>query len=64
MAQQAQFKVLKNQDGRYYWHLEAANYQLVAWSGQNYASKQSCADEVCWIRDNASSMVIFDCTGE
>jgi uncharacterized protein YegP (UPF0339 family) len=64
VAQQAHFKVLKNQDGRYYWHLEAASYQLVAWSGQNYASKQSCADEVGWIRDNASSMVIFDCTGE
>jgi len=64
MAREPEFKILKNTDGRYYWHLEAANYQLVAWSGQNYASKQSCADELHWIKDNASSIMIYDCTGE
>jgi uncharacterized protein YegP (UPF0339 family) len=64
MAREPEFKILKNADGRYYWHLEAANYQLVAWSGQNYASKQSCADELYWIKDNASLIMIYDCTGE
>ena len=42
----------------------AADYQLVAWSGQDYASKQSCADELHWIKDNASLIMIYDCTGE
>jgi uncharacterized protein YegP (UPF0339 family) len=64
MAGEPEFKILKNADGRYYWHLDAAGNRIVAWSGQNYASKQSCADELYWVKDNASLIMIYDYTGE
>lgn len=64
MAREPEFKILKNADGRYYWHLEAASNRIVAWSGQSFASKQSCAQELYWIKDNASLIMIYDYTGE
>jgi len=42
----------------------AADSRLVAWSGQAYASKQACVNEVYWIKDNASRIMIYDCAGE
>lgn len=64
MASESEFKVLKDKDGRYYWHLEVANSRLVAWSGQTYATKESCISELNWIRDNAASIPAYDYTGE
>jgi len=64
VAREPEFKVLKNTDGRYYWHLEAASDLLVAWAAQTHASKQSCVDELFWIKQNASVIMIYDYTGE
>jgi uncharacterized protein YegP (UPF0339 family) len=64
VAAQAEFKVLKNKDGKYYWHLQAANNRIVCWSGEVYESKQSCVTELYWIRENAGSIPVYDHTGE
>ena len=44
MARELEFKILKNTEGGYYWHLEAADSRVVAWSGQAYAIKQACVN--------------------
>lgn len=49
MARVPEFKILRDRDGNYYWHLEAASNRIVAWSAQGYVSKQSCVDELYWI---------------
>jgi uncharacterized protein YegP (UPF0339 family) len=64
MAREPEFKILKNTDGEYYWHLEAAGGRVVAWSGQAYAIKQACVNDLYWVKDNASQIMIYDCTGE
>jgi uncharacterized protein YegP (UPF0339 family) len=64
MERAAEFKVLKNQDGNYYWHLEIGGNRLVAWSGHVYASKELCVDDLHWIRGNAPAIPAWDYTGE
>jgi uncharacterized protein YegP (UPF0339 family) len=63
MAREPEFKILKNTDGEYYWHLEAAGSRVAARSGQAYTIKQACVNEVYWIKDNASQIMIHDHTG-
>ncbi len=57
-------KILKNTEGEYYWRLEAAGSRVAAWSGQAYAIKQACVNEVYWVKDNTSQIMIYDYTGE
>ena len=38
--------------------------RVAAWSGQAYAIKQACVNEVYWVKDNASLIMIYDYTGE
>jgi uncharacterized protein YegP (UPF0339 family) len=64
MAREPEFKILKNTEGGYYWHLEAAGSRVVAWSGQAYGVKQACVNDLYWIKDNASRIMIYDYTGE
>lgn len=64
VASRPEFKVLKNKDGKYYWHLQAANNRIVCWSGQVYESKQSCVNELHWIRQHADGIPVYDYTGE
>ena len=64
MAREPEFKILKNTEGEYFWHLEAASSRVVAWSGRAYVIKQACVDDLYWIKDNASQVMIYDCTGE
>ena len=64
MAREPEFKILKNTDGEYYWCLEAADSRGVARSGQAYIIKQACVNDVYWVKDNASLIMIYDCTGE
>jgi uncharacterized protein YegP (UPF0339 family) len=42
VAREAEFKVLASKDGGYYWHLQAANNEIVCWSGQTFTTKESC----------------------
>jgi uncharacterized protein YegP (UPF0339 family) len=60
----AEFQVLKDQDGRYYWRLQAANHKIIAWSGQAYDSKYWCVQDVNWLRANAHLIMAYDYTGE
>jgi uncharacterized protein YegP (UPF0339 family) len=46
MAREPEFKILKNTEGEYYWHLEAADSRVVAWSGQAYVIKQACVNDL------------------
>ena len=39
-------------------------HRVVAWSGQAYVIKQSCVNDLYWIKDNASLIMIYDRTGE
>jgi uncharacterized protein YegP (UPF0339 family) len=64
MAREPEFKILKNTDGEYYWHLEAAGSRVAARPGQAYTIKQACVNDLYWIKDNASRIMIYDCTGE
>jgi uncharacterized protein YegP (UPF0339 family) len=64
MAREPEFKILKNTDGEYYWHLEAAGSRVAARSGHAYAIKQACVNDLYWIKDNASQIMIYDHTGE
>jgi uncharacterized protein YegP (UPF0339 family) len=69
MAREPEFKILKNAEGEYYegecyWHLEAAGGRVAAWSGQAYVVKQACVNDVYWIKDNASQVMIYHRTGE
>jgi uncharacterized protein YegP (UPF0339 family) len=64
VASAPEFKIYKNKDGKYYWHLQAANNRIVCYSGQVYESKQSCVNELYWIRENAGDIPVYDYTGE
>ena len=64
MAGEPEFKLLRNAEGEYYWYLEAAGGRVVAWSGRAYTIKQSSVNDVYWIKDNASQIMIYDRTGE
>jgi uncharacterized protein YegP (UPF0339 family) len=59
-----EFKILKNTEGGYYWHLEAASSRVAAWPGQAYVIKQACVNDLYWVKDNASRIMIYDYTGE
>jgi uncharacterized protein YegP (UPF0339 family) len=63
-ARQPEFKILKDRNGRYYWHLQGASGRIVASSGQAHESKYSCALDVNWLRANAGLIMVYDYTGE
>jgi uncharacterized protein YegP (UPF0339 family) len=63
-TEQAEFKVLKDRDGKYYWHLQAASNRIMAWSGQSYESKYWCVQDVNWLRANGYLIMVYDYTGE
>lgn len=64
VTSQAEFKIRKDKDGKYSWHLQAANNRIVCWSGQGYLSKQACVNELYWIKENAAGIPVLDYTGE
>jgi uncharacterized protein YegP (UPF0339 family) len=63
-TERAEFQVLKDQDGRYYWRLQAAGNRIIAWSGQAYDSKYWCVQDVNWLRANAYLIMVYDYTAE
>ena len=60
----AEFKIFEDQDGNYYWQLQAASGRIIAISGQAYQSKYWCAQEVNWLRENANLIMVCDRAGE
>jgi uncharacterized protein YegP (UPF0339 family) len=63
-TEQAEFQVLQDRDGRYYWRLLAADNRIIAWSGQAYDSKYWCVQDVNWLRANAYLIMVYDYTAE
>jgi uncharacterized protein YegP (UPF0339 family) len=58
----AEFKIFKDRDGRYYWHLEAASGRIIAQSGHPYENKYWCEQDVNWLRANAGLIMVYDHT--
>jgi uncharacterized protein YegP (UPF0339 family) len=63
-TERAEFQVLKDQDGRYYWRLLAASNRIIAWSGHAYDTKYWCVQDVNWFRANAYLIMVYDYTAE
>ncbi len=62
--ERAELQVLKDQDGRYYWRLQAASNRIIAWSGQAYDSKYWCVQDMNWLRATAHLIMVYDYTAE
>lgn len=54
------YHVYKDSGGRWRWRLKAANGQIVADSGQGYASKQSCKEGIDIVKSSADAAVVDD----
>lgn len=63
-TERAEFQVLKDRDGRYYWRLQAASNRIIAWSGHAYDTKYWCVQDVNWLRANAYLIMVYDYTAE
>jgi uncharacterized protein YegP (UPF0339 family) len=63
-TERPEFRVLRDQNGRYYWHLQAVSGRIMAWSGQTYETKYWCAQDLNWLRANAGLVMVYDYTGE
>ena len=57
-------QVLEDQDGRYYWRLQAASDRIIAWSGQAYDSEYWCVQDMNWLRATAHLIMVNDYTAE
>ncbi len=58
----AEFKIFEDQDGSYYWQLQAASGRIIARSGHTYQSKYWCEQDVNWLRANADQVMVYDCS--
>lgn len=56
------FEIVRNQQGQYYWHLKAANHQVVAYSGETYVAKQSCLYALNLVRQQSGAAPVYDTT--
>ena len=57
------FWLLKNSHGQYYWHVKAANNEIIAQS-ETYTSKQNAVHAVNLIKAGAAAATFYDGTGE
>ena len=56
----AEFKIFKDQNGSYYWQLQAASGRIIARSGHTYESRYWCEQDVNWLRANADQVMVYD----
>jgi uncharacterized protein YegP (UPF0339 family) len=54
------YHVYKDAGGKWRWRLKAANGQIVADSGQGYASKQHCKEGIDLVKSSANAPVVDD----
>jgi uncharacterized protein YegP (UPF0339 family) len=57
------FEIHVGKDGKFYWHLRAANGQIVADSGQGYARKEDCHHGIEVVKQLASGAPVKDLSG-
>ena len=60
MAQGIRYQVFKDQAGKYWWRLRAANNYIVANSAEGYDQKQHAVNMVEWMRQNAGYSAGYD----
>lgn len=63
MPAEDRFKVLRAEGGGYFWHLQAANNEIVC-ASQVYTTKEACSDGAFWVKKNGGDAPVYDCTGE
>jgi uncharacterized protein YegP (UPF0339 family) len=63
MPAEVRFEIHPARGGGYFWHLKAANNEIVC-SSQVYAAKESASDTVRWIKQNAGNAKVQDHTGQ
>ena len=61
MPHEIEFQIRRAKSGGYWWHLVAANSEIVC-SSQVYTTKEACIDGARWVKINASSAQIYDYT--
>jgi uncharacterized protein YegP (UPF0339 family) len=54
----AKFEVYKDRGGEYRWRLRTQNKNVIASSGQGYASKQACLDGIESVKKNAADAAV------
>ena len=55
------FELFKGQDGKVYWHLRAANNEIIA-SSQGYANKANAEKGIASVKSTAAGATIIDNT--
>ena len=53
------YEIFEGQDGQWYWHLKAENYQKIA-QGEGYASKDGCLNGIEAVRNHAQTPLVVD----
>src|SRR5437763_1829070 len=53
-------EIVRNAQGQYYWHLKAANGQIIAYSAETYTSKDSCVYALALVRQGAGTAPTYD----
>ena len=61
MPRQDEFQIRPAKSGGYYWHLIAANNEIVC-SSQVYTTKEACQKGAFWVKDNAAVTKVYDYT--
>jgi uncharacterized protein len=56
------FEIVRNSQGQYYWHMRAANGQIIAYSGETYVAKTSCRHALDLVRTGSASAPVVDLT--
>jgi uncharacterized protein YegP (UPF0339 family) len=61
MPHENEFQIREAKDGGYYWHLMAANNEIVC-SSQVYTTFEACKDGAFWVKNNATAANVYDYT--
>ena len=56
------FELYKSPNGEYRWRLKASNGQIIATSGEGYASKASASNGIDSVKSNAQGAPVDDQT--
>jgi uncharacterized protein YegP (UPF0339 family) len=58
LAEVGHFEIHVDRAGQYRWNLLRASGEVVADSGQTYATREACEADIHWIRTHAASLVV------
>jgi uncharacterized protein YegP (UPF0339 family) len=61
MPHQIEYQIRRAHGGGYWWHLLAANGEIVC-SSQVYTTFEACKDGAFWVKDHAGAATVYDYT--